>query len=445
MPLPRRRESLTLSNARAMSADGPAFLLHCARTLGPSFKVGLGPVTLTIVGEPELLQHVLQKRAAHWVRGSAVNGVRPLLGNGLPMSDPPLWLTQRRTMQPSFHKGSSPRWVELMGEVIAKHLDAVKEGDPVVTHHLMMNIARDVIMRAMFSGSLDGDIARVDDALKTVEDFVAAIAMSPVALPDWVPTPLRRRFKAASAYLNGRLAGVIEERRALESPPTDLLTMLVRARDPEGGAAMSDQQLRDEVMNIFFAGHETTANLLTWATWLLHQHPEVRDRAKAEIDEVCGARRPTSEEVGRLQYVGAIVRETLRLYPPAWFFARQSLDGDELAGEPIAKGDVVLVSPLIAQRDAASWPEPDRFDPSRFAGETSIDAAHWKYRFLPFGAGPHVCIGNHFAMLEATTVLAMHLQRGRFDVIGDGAVRPRIGATLGVEGGLPVRFVARAR
>jgi cytochrome P450 len=106
---------------------------------------------------------------------------------------------------------------------------------------------------------------------------------------------------------------------------------------------------------------------------------------------------------------------------------------------------VVLVSPLIAQRDAASWPEPDRFDPSRFAGETSIDAAHWKYRFLPFGAGPHVCIGNHFAMLEATTVLAMHLQRGRFDVIGDGAVRPRIGATLGVEGGLPVRFVARAR
>lgn len=430
-----------MSNARAMGADAPAFLLGCARTLGPSFKVGLGPVTLTVVGDPELLQHVLQKRAANWVRGSAVDGIRPLLGNGLPLADPPLWLTQRRTMQPSFHKSSSPRWVQLMGEVIATHLDPLRDGATVGTHQLMMNIARDVIMRAMFSGSLDGDLTEVDAALHTVEDFVASVAMTPVKLPAWVPTPLRRRFKAASAYLTQRLQTVIDERRRVAEPPSDLLTMLLRARDPEGGAAMSDQQLRDEVMNIFFAGHETTANLLTWATLLLHQHPQVRARAKAEVEAACGTRRPTSEDVPKLPFLGAVVRETLRLYPPAWFFARQALEADALDGEVVKKGDVVLLSPFIAQRLESSWPNPDAFDPSRFEGESSIDAGLWKYRFLPFGAGPHVCIGNHFAMLEATTVLAMLLQRGHLEVLDAGAVRPRIGATLGIDGGLPTRFV----
>ena len=444
MPLPKRPETLTLANARAMRADAPAFLIETARALGPAFRVGLGPITLTVVAEPGLVQHLLQKRASAWGRGSAVNGVRPLLGNGLPLSDPPLWLTQRRTMQPSFHKGNGPRWLEVIRDVTAPHLAALTPGVEVNTRKLMMTVARDVIVRAMFSQSLGTDLSQVDAALATIEDFVATIAITPVHLPLWAPTPLHLRFKAATRFLYSRLQQLIDERRGLADPPADLLTLLLRARDPEGGAAMSDGQLRDEVMNIFFAGHETTANLLSWAVLLLHRHPEACARAIAEVDAVLGGRPPTSDDSSRLVWLGAVVRETLRLYPPAWLFARQALEADELAGEPMPKGTVVLLLPYLTQRMEAFWPEPERFDPTRFLAESSTDAAVWKYRYFPFGAGPHVCIGNHFALLEATTVLAMLLQRGHLEVIDAEKARPKVGATLSVHGGLPARFIARS-
>lgn len=442
--LPLRKETLTLANARAMSARGPDFVVETARALGPNFRLGLGPVTLTLVSEPSAVQHLLQKRAAAWGRGSAVNGIRPLLGNGLPLSDPPLWLPQRRTMQPSFHKANGPKWVDVMREVTAPHVEALKAGATIVTRQLMMTIARDVIVRAMFSQSLGADVPKVDDALGTVEDFVATLAMTPVRVPLWVPTPLHRRFKAASTYLHARRQALIDERRAMAEPPADLLTLLLRARDPEGGAAMSDQQLRDEVMNIFFAGHETTANVLTWATLLLHQHPDARRKAQDEVDAVLGGRPPGPDDVPRLLWLGSIVRETLRLYPPAWMFARQALEDDEVAGLKMPKGSVALLLPYVTHRLAEHWPGPDGFDPSRFTAERSTDAAVWKYTYYPFGAGPHVCIGNHFAMLEAVTVLAMLLQRGHLDVLDERAARPKIGATLSIQGGLPVRFVPRA-
>ena len=289
MSLPLQRETLLLSNARAMSARGPDFVIERARQLGPNFRLGLGPITLTLIAEPAAVQHVLQKRAAVWGRGTSVNGIRPMLGNGLPMSDPPLWLSQRRTMQPSFHRGNGPRWVEVMREVAAPHLDALDPATPVSTRRLMMTIARDIIVRAMFSQSLGADMSKVDDAFGTVEDFVATLAMTPVHLPLWVPTPLHRRFRRANAYLSQRLQALIDERRAMAEPPADLLTMLLSARDPEGGAAMSDKQLRDEVMNIFFAGHETTANLLTWAVLQLHLDQVALSRAEQEVREVLDA------------------------------------------------------------------------------------------------------------------------------------------------------------
>ncbi|MBL8920382.1 MAG: cytochrome P450 [Myxococcaceae bacterium] len=440
MSVPMIKETVTLANARAMAASAPDFLLGAARRAGPNLKVGVGPLTLTVLAEPEALQQVLQKNYKVWGRGTSVDAIRPLLGNGLPLSDPPLWLTQRRTMQPSFHRAHGPNWVHTMRDVAAASLDALTSGGELLVRHLMMTIARDVIVRAMFSGSLGDDTTPYDEAFGVVEDYVST-TMVPGKLPLWVPTPRHLRFKRSVAFLHEQLQRVIDERRRLEQPPHDLLTLLVQAKDPETGDAMSDQQLRDEVMNIFFAGHETTANLMTWSVFLLSQHPAVRDAVEAEVKTVLGTRPPEPEDVPKLTLLAAVIREVLRLYPPAWLFARQCFEDTEVAGERFTKGQVVLVLPYVTHRLPTLWKDPDTFDPSRFAQEPSTDAATWKYAYLPFGAGPHVCIGNHFALLEATVVLAMLLQRGRLEVLRPDEVKPKMGATLCVGNGLPARFV----
>ncbi|MEW5740161.1 MAG: cytochrome P450 [Myxococcota bacterium] len=442
MALPVVKETLSLANARAMASSAPDFLLATARRAGPNFKVGVGPITLTVVAAPETLQQVLQKDYQSWGRGTAVDAIRPLLGNGLPLSDPPLWLTQRRTMQPSFHKARGPNWVQAMREVAAPSLDALQSGETVSTRHLMMNIARDVIVRAMFSQSLGANPRLVDDSFAEVEDYTSRV-MVPGKLPLWVPTPRHLRFKKAIAFLHAHIQQVIDERRKLKSPPADLLTLLVHAKDPETGQGMSDLQLRDEVMNIYFAGHETTANLMTWTVFLLSQHPAALERVEAEVQAVLGGRPPEPDDVPKLEYLSAVIREALRLYPPAWLFARQAFEDQSVDGEPVPKGGVVLVLPYITHRLPTLWKDPDAFDPSRFEKERSTDAAVWKYSYLPFGAGPHVCIGNHFALLEAAVVLSMLTQRGRLEVQRPEDVRPKMGATLFVGNGLPARFVAR--
>ena len=443
MSVPLLKETLTLSNARAMASSAPDFLLGAARKVGPNLKVGVGPLTLTVLAEPQALQQVLQKNAKVWGRGTAVDAIRPLLGNGLPLSDPPLWLTQRRTMQPSFHRAQGPNWVHTMREVAAKSLDALTPGGELTTRHLMMTLARDIIVRAMFSQSLGADTTPYDEAFGVVEDYVST-TMIPGKLPLWVPTPKHLRFKRAVTFLHENIQRVIDERRREETPTSDLLTLLLKARDPETGEAMSDQQLRDEVMNIFFAGHETTANLMTWTVFLLSQHPAMLEKVEAEVQTVLGQRALEPEDVPKLAVLNRVIREALRLYPPAWLFARQAFEDTEVAGERFTKGQVVLVLPYVTHRLPTLWSEPDTFAPERFAAESSTDAAVWKYAYLPFGAGPHVCIGNHFALLEAAVVLAMLLQRGRLEVLRPEAVRPKMGATLFVGNGLPARFAPRA-
>jgi cytochrome P450 len=422
-----------------MKRDAPTFLLQTARLLGPTFQVGVGPLTLTIVGAPEDLQHVLQKRATAWGRGTAVNGVRPFLGNGLPLSDPPLWLMQRRTMQPSFHKSHFSQWVELIREATQPTLLSLKAEQIVMTRSLMMRITRDVIVRAIFSTSLGSSLPRVDEALQDIEQFIAEIAI-PIHLPLWVPTRVHRRFRAAVRSIDETLDRLIEARRREPQGSGDLLSVLVRATDPETGVGMSNRQLRDEVVNLFFAGHETTANMLTWTVSLLSRHPSVRRRLVDEVQQTVGLRPIETDDVARLPLTNAVLREALRLYPPAWMFARQALEGDTIREVAMPQGAVVLVLPYIAHRLEAHWEAPEEFRPERFLENTSLDAAVWKYRYLPFGAGPHVCIGNHFAMLEGTVVLASLLQRGVLDALQPEAPAAKVGATLAVADELPAVF-----
>lgn len=442
MATPTVKEGLTLPNARAMASDAPGFLLETARRVGPFFRLGAGPLTLPVVAEPELLQHVFQKNSKAYGRGAAYDIYRPLLGNGLPVSDPPVWLYRRRTMQPAFQRGKGPDWVVTIRDATRPHLDALAAGQALEARPFFMNVTRDIIMAALFS-SASVETAGLQETFTSVDAFVGSFGMSPVRLPLWVPTPTNRRFMAAIRRIDELLLGLIERRRADPSPPADLLTTLIRAKDPETGTSLTDVELRDEVVNLFIAGHETTASLLAWCVVALTRWPEARARAQAEVDDVLQGVEPTAERVERLDWLHATVREVLRYFPPAWLQAREVFEADTLRDVTLAPKDRVLLVPYVTHHRADLWDEPERFDPSRFLSERSIDAATWKYRYLPFGAGPHVCIGNHFAVLEAVTVLAMLFQKGHLEAKAPEAERPTMGLALMPSNGVPATFVPR--
>jgi cytochrome P450 len=441
MGTPTVKEGLTLPNARAMAKDAPGFLLETARRVGPFFRLGAGPLTLTVVAEPELLQHVFQKNSKAYGRGAAYDIFRPLLGNGLPVSDPPVWLYRRRTMQPAFHRGKGPDWVVTIRDATRPWIDSLTAGQQLDARPFFMRVTRDIIMAALFSTSLGPDATALPEAFTAVDEFAGAFGMSPVRLPMWVPTPTNRRFLAAIRLIQSSLMRLIEQRRTATDPPADLLTTLVRAKDPETGQGLTDVELRDEVVNLFIAGHETTANLLSWCVVAMSRWPEARKRAQAEVAEVLQGATPTVETLERLDFVHALVREVLRYYPPAWLQAREVFEADTLRDIALVPKERLLLLPYVAHHRADLWENPERFDPTRFLGERSIDAATWKYRYLPFGAGPHVCIGNHFAILEAVTVLAMLLQRGHLEAVAPEAERPTMGLALMPSSGVPSTVV----
>lgn len=437
-----------LGNLPALMRDPVALLLGAVREHGPLVRVRLGSGGMLVVAHPEDLEHVLQTHNRRYVRGHTVDRIRPMLGNGLPLSDGQFWLRQRRIMQPLFSRSRIATLVDRIGDVSRRYLAELRDGAELTTHYLMMRITRDVIVDTMFSSSLGDDVGELDAALATIEHHVARYGFLPFEIPGWLPTPDNVRFRRAIATLDRLVYGLIAQRRAepatADAPARDLLDALLHARDPETGVGMSEVELRDEVMNIFFAGHETTANLLTWTVLELSRHPEIEEGLRGEVDAVLGGRAPQESDVPGLELTSAVLRETLRLHPAAWILAREAAEDDELRGHPVPKGTTLTILPIATHRLPEYWPEPERFDPDRFLRDRTIGLGGTKnWAFVPFGAGPHVCIGNHLAMAEATVVLATLYQRGRLHALHPERARPRASATLHVDGGLPARFDAR--
>lgn len=447
--IPEARGLPVLGNIPAMVRDPLRCLCRAVEEHGPLVRVRLGGGGMLVVAHPEDLEHVLQTHNRRYVRGSTVDMIRPMLGNGLPLSDGEFWLRQRRTMQPLFSRSRIATLVARIGEVARRYLAELRDGAELSTHYLMMRITRDVIVDTMFSSSLGDDVRELDDALAVIERYVTRYGFLPFQVPAWVPTPDNVRFRRAIATIDRLLYGLMAQRRAVPAGEgrreLDLLDALLQARDPETGLGMSDVEIRDELMNIFYAGHETSANLLTWTVLELSRHPEWEERLRSEVDAVLDGRAPEPADLPRLEVASAVLRETLRLHPAAWLFARQAAEDDELRGYPIARGTTLTILPYATHRLPGFWPEPERFDPERFLGDRTIGLGGTKnWAFIPFGAGPHVCIGNQLAMSEATVVLATLQQRGRLHALQPERARPKASATLHVGDGLPSRFDARA-
>ena len=401
------------------------------RELGDVVRFRLFTRDLVLVAHPNDVGWVLQEHTGNYnkqTRGFEV--LRAFLRKGLLTSEGDHWLRQRRIAQPAFHRdriaGFGGTMTHAAGEMVGRWLGA-SAPDVVDVTAEMMRLTLRIVGEALLSTDVSHEADRVGQALnitlRQANDAIGRI----VPLPEWWPSPARRRVRAAMRTLDEVIFEIIAARRAGDSDPDDLLSMLMHARDEDTGEGMSDAQLRDEVMTVFLAGQETTAIALGWTWYLLSHHDAVRQRLHTEVDAL-GGRTPTVADLPRLGYVERVVKESMRLYPPAWVISRCAVEDDIIGGCRIPAGAIVLVSPYVTHRHPQFWANPGEFDPDRF--ETARQADRPPFAYFPFGGGPRQCIGNSFAMMELVLVVTTIAQRCELDLPAGEPVRTSPSITL---------------
>jgi cytochrome P450 len=403
-PGPRRLPPL--DDLRTLQVSPLAAIMKVTADYGDIVRYPLGPLAVYLVNHPQYARHVLQDNSRNYSKDTfQYNLLKSVTGEGLLTSDGAFWLRQRRLAQPAFHReklaGLAGLTASLTDEMLTRWQPYAESGQPLDVAAEMMQLALDVVSRALFSINLSTEAAALAEAVLVVLDHIVYRARTMGLVPTFLPTHRNRRFRAALAELDRAVYGIIERRRA--APPSeapDLLALLMAAQDEDRGG-MSDRQLRDEVMTLLVAGHETVASALTWTWHLLANNETAAARLQAEVAAVDPA---APGAPAQLLYTRRVFDEALRLYPPAWLITRKALADDEMGGYRIPAGALVALCPYAAHRQPTFWPDPERFDPERFSPETS--AARDRFTYFPFGAGPRLCIGNQFALIEAQTVLA---------------------------------------
>lgn len=410
------------------------------REHGPTVRFRMGPYRLVIVNRPEDVRHVLVQNRDNYIKSPSYRFLRSVLGNGLLTSEGKLWRRQRKLAQPAFHHRSLAGFAETMSRLTGDLAARWASEPPRVrdVHEEMMGVTLRIVGHTLMSTELAGDASDISEALEVVLAMANELEAF-LFLPEWLPTPSKRKAARATAALDKIVYRVIAQRRAAAEPGRDLLGMLMAAT--EGDESMTDVQLRDEVMTLILAGHETTANALSFALLLLARHPEVAERLRAELDEVLGDRLPELGDLDKLAYTEQVIKEAMRIYPPAWMFERQALADDVLGDYRLPAGYLVGISPWTLHRDPQVYPDPERFDPDRFAPEAV--AARNRYSYLPFGGGQRTCIGNAFAMMEAVIVLATLVSRFDFELISKGQISLEPSITLRPRHGIQMKVRAR--
>jgi cytochrome P450 len=412
---------------------------------GDAFVVRLFIWRVHVFVHPDQVKHVLQENYQNYHKSIVYNFMKPVVGQGLLTSEDDFWRRQRRIVQPAFHRRALETLVDAMADETASMLERWREparrAEPFDILSEMMALTLEIVSRTMLSTDVASETAAVRDSVSILRDHINHRMMHVLTPPETVPTPRNRRFKKALGTVDRIVYGMIEERRQGRSEAHDLLTMLLQAHDEETGETMTDKQLRDEVMTVFLAGHETTANALSWSLYLLSQHPDAEEKLCREVDEVLGGRRPTIEDLRHLPYARMVIDESLRLYPPAWAIGRQAQAEDDVGGYRVPAKSGVILSPWLTHRHPAFWAEPERFDPERF--EATLAGERPRFAYFPFGGGPRQCIGNEFALMEAQLVLAMIAQAYRLRLVPGERVEPDPAVTLRPRNGVPMTATAR--
>ncbi|MDZ7811617.1 MAG: cytochrome P450 [Ideonella sp.] len=449
IPGPRMGLWRALKHSRQMRRDYLGTLDDLHLRFGDISKMGLIVETVVDVFNPELARELLVDHAAQitrWERGPAV--FAQLMGQSVLVTEGETWQRQRRMLQPAFTPKRVAGYARLMTDAARHALDSVLPvGQPrgrVNIDELWTTVAMDVIMRTLFSSRAPDDARAAGQAVQVLGAAAMQEMMRPFALPSWLPLPGQRAKTQALQMMRELVGRHIDERRqaAPDDPRQDLLAMLLALRDEHSGEPLSPVEVFDQCMVTFQAGHETTATALLWWTRLMAEYPHSAQRAQDEVDQVLQGREPEAEDMARLPWLTATLKEAMRLYPPVGaLLLRRATEDFSLGGRHIQKGWVLRVTPWVLQRDARNFPDPLRFMPQRFMPEAPpVPRGAW----MPFGAGPRVCIGQHFSMLEMTLLAAMLLQRFNLSLPADArACEPKLNVTLRPEGAVPVMLTRR--
>lgn len=427
-----------VGNLTAMWGDLLAFLVACRERYGDVVRLRLGPMLIHLVTHPEHIRQVLVTHQHNYNKATRSSAkISHFCGESLLTSNGEFWMRQRRLMQPIFAQQRLGAYTDGMIAAVNELLDRWRSqaatGRPLDVASEMMGLTFRIVGRALFGADLTGDVAAVEEAATVVMRHTYRKLEHLINIPLWLPTPGNLRFRQALRTLDRLVTRLIETRRTA-STEEDVLTCLLRQRDEQTGQAMTAEQLRNESVTLLLAGHETTANALTWTWYLLAQHPEWAARVRQEVQEVLGGRPPTFVELSRLRYTTWVIQEAMRLYPPIWIMERRVLADDVLGGYRIPAGSTIALSPFVTHRNPTWWPAPEKFDPERFRPEATV--GRQAYSYFPFGGGQRLCIGSHFAMMEATLIVALVVRAFRMELVAGRRIVPNPGITLRVRHGL---------
>jgi cytochrome P450 len=435
----------------AMRRDPLGTLLGLARDHGDIAYVRLGPFDVYMVSDPDDIHDVLVTNGHAFMKGRGLQEAKRILGEGLLTSEGSFHRDQRRTIQPIFHHDRIDAYGPVMVDEALRLTDRWPPGATLDVNAEMMRLTLTIVGRTLFGVDLEADAADVRSALADVLGTFQRVTNPFGALLDRLPLPSTLRYRRAQSRLDGVIDRMVVERRAAGADGSDLLSMLISAQSPraetDGGAGagvrgMIDRQIRDEAMTLFLAGHETTAQLMTWTWFALSRSPRTEGRLHAELDTVLAGRPPEVADLVDLPFAGQVLREVLRMYPPAYVLGRLALEDVRIRGYRIPAGSTVLMSPYVVQHDPRWYPEPFRFDPDRWAGDRASERP--RYASFPFGGGSRVCIGEGFAWMEAKMILATIAQRWCIRVPRDHLVELRPMVTLRPKGGMPARVERRS-
>jgi cytochrome P450 len=421
----------------------PLEFLASASRLGDVVRLRL-PGDVFLLNHPDHVQRLLHDNHANYRKSYFYARMKPLVGEGLITAEGADWKRKRRLAQPAFHRERIAGFAGIMAHHARAMLDrwdgCAACGAPVDVAADMMRLTLTVVGHALFGLDLLAEADEMGRALTTALRITNDRFYSLVVLPS-VPTPSNLRFARAMRVLDGVVSEIIAARREA-APRQDLLGMLMEARDEGGEGGLADRELRDEVLTMVLAGHETTANALTWALVLLSDAPDVDDRLHQEAVSVLDGREPTVADLPRLEYTSRVNQEAMRLFPPAWVFGREAIGPDDFGAFHVPAGAAVSVCPWALHRDPRFWQDPERFDPDRFL--PAAVAARPKYAYVPFAAGPRMCIGNAFATMEMQIVLAMIARRFRLELASGQPVEREASVTLRPRNGVRMNVIPRS-
>lgn len=424
---------------REFNQDSLAFIEKLARDYGDVVRARFLYIPAYFIYHPDHIEYVLATNNRNFIKPHSVRTpfFQRLVGNGLLTSEGEFWLRQRRLAQPAFHRERISGYGQVMVKDAEKMLARWSDGETRDVHREMMRLTMEIVTHTLFNVDVTDDADKVAEALSVLVEPFSSQATLKWILDNRLPTPGNRRFHKTAAKLDEVVYRIIRQRRLSGSKDEgDLLSMLLQAYDEDDGSRMTDQQLRDEVITLFLAGQETTALALSWAWFLLAQHPEAESRFWSELDEVLGERAPEAADMSRLKFTEMIAKESLRLYPPAYIVGREAVKDCEIGGFPVPAGMQLFMPTWVVHRDPRFFDAPDQFRPERWTQELTSRLP--RYAYFPFGGGPRVCIGNSFAMMEIVLLLAAIGQKFRLRLAPDQQVtlqpamslRPRDGIKM---------------